>query len=41
MLDKNRIDRIIELLEDVQELVVGAWIAMIIVAIVAWYIRNL
>ena len=41
MLDKNTIDRIIEFLEDVQEFVVGAWMAMMVVAIVAWYIRNL
>ena len=41
MLDKNTIDRIVKFLEDVQEFVVGVWIAMIIVAIVAWYIRNL
>ena len=41
MLDKNRIDRIVEMLENIQEVLVGAWGAMIFVAIVAWYIRSM
>jgi len=41
MLDKNRLNRIIEFLENIQEFVVGAWICMILASIVAWYIRNL
>jgi len=41
MLDKNKIDRIIELLEDIQDFIVGAWVCMIFAYIVAWYIRSI
>ena len=41
MLDKNTIDRIIELLEDIQDFVVGAWVCMILASIIAWYIRSI
>ena len=41
MLDKNRIDKIIELLEDIQDFIVGAWVCMILASIIAWYIRSI
>ena len=41
MLDKNRIDRMIDFLEKVQETFIALWLIMMLIYFVFYIIRNL